>query len=69
MVEVVEWAAVGCPLTGPRGEKLFGGHSWRVSGASFFAAAGVEVIVLLTLSKGTSATHWSTPFRMLLLRL
>eukprot|EP00971_Amphidinium_carterae_P269798 5352379-Amphidinium_carterae.3 len=50
MVGVVLWApaALSLPLTGRQGEQIFGGHSWRVSGARYFAVRtkGVEVTTI-----------------------
>eukprot|EP00971_Amphidinium_carterae_P051022 1004536-Amphidinium_carterae.1 len=34
----------------------FGGHSWRVSGARFFAAMGVDMAVIKALGRWGSST-------------
>eukprot|EP00971_Amphidinium_carterae_P040113 787319-Amphidinium_carterae.1 len=53
MVEVVTWAAfaLGLQLVGNYGEKLFGGHSSRASGARFIARKGVELSVIKALGR------------------
>ena len=48
MVELVKHAATLCkvPLQGPGGEELFGGHSFRTTGACWMASLGLELMLV-----------------------
>eukprot|EP00971_Amphidinium_carterae_P040202 788961-Amphidinium_carterae.1 len=58
MVAVVEWAAKSfkLDLTDRVGRNNFGGHSWRVSGARFFASLVFELLAIKSLGRWGSAT-------------
>eukprot|EP00971_Amphidinium_carterae_P102062 2020356-Amphidinium_carterae.1 len=59
MVGVVLWAAraLSLPLSGRQGEQLFGGHSWRVSGARFFASRGVDLATIIVIAWASQLDH------------
>ena len=47
-------AAVGVPIQSESGERLFGGHSFRVTGAQRLATLGVEVSKIMVLARWAS---------------
>ena len=48
MVELIKHAAklCKCEVLGPGGEELYGGHSFRTSGACWLATLGIELILI-----------------------
>eukprot|EP00971_Amphidinium_carterae_P208380 4134561-Amphidinium_carterae.1 len=60
MVAVVHWAveALNLVMLDSAGRCRFGGHSWRVSGAQFFAAMGVDMAAIKALGRwGSNAVE------------
>jgi hypothetical protein len=44
-------SAYGAPIVGPNGAKLYGGHSFRVTGAQKLAALGVDTTKIMVLAR------------------